>query len=116
MGRYVEFYVIFQNLVQSVVLHLFDCCFTCFHFDIFLGSFYRRENRMIITFRNRHGFGPALKVRYGKGWSIDVQILKSIGVDLEELEAFESPGLWRAVARRFRVLYSPYRVGILYSM
>ena len=57
-----------------------------------------------------------MKVRYGKGWSIDVQILKSIGVDLEELEAFESPGLWRAVARRFRLLYSPYRVGILYNI
>ena len=57
-----------------------------------------------------------MKVKYGKGWSIDVQILGSIGVDLAELEAFESPGVGRAGRAGLLPLYLTVRVGILYRM
>ena len=71
----------------------------------------------IITSRNRHEFGRALKVRYGKGRCTNVQNLESIGVDRARSEAFESPGgVARAGRAGLLLLYLTLRVGILYRM
>ena len=67
----------------------------------------------IITSRNRHDFGPALKVRYGKGRSTNVQNLESIGVDRARSEAFESPGVVQPGRAGLLLLYLTNRVEIL---
>ena len=68
----------------NVVLHVFILT------NFFL-PFYRRENRMIITFRNRHGFGPALKDHHRVACRYRVLILGLIGGDSVEIEPLEVP-------------------------
>ena len=58
----------------------------------FFRSFWRRENRLIITFRNRHGFGPALKHYKGKARRYRILNLSSIGCDSAAIERSEPAG------------------------
>ena len=47
---------------------------------------------MIITFRNRHGFGPALKHHKGKACRYRIRNLGSIGSASAAVEVFEPAG------------------------